>query len=47
MHEYSIVSALIEQCEQYAKAENAMSISRVEIKLGVLSGVEPSLLRTA
>ncbi|MGL4939609.1 hydrogenase maturation nickel metallochaperone HypA [Shewanella sp.] len=47
MHEYSIVSALIEQCEQYAKAEQAMRVTRVDIKLGVMSGVEPSLLKTA
>lgn len=47
MHEYSIVSALIEQCEQYAKANQATKVTRVEIKLGVMSGVEPALLQTA
>ncbi|MGL5396678.1 MAG: hydrogenase maturation nickel metallochaperone HypA [Shewanella sp.] len=47
MHEYSIVSALIEQCEQHAKANQATKITRVEIKLGVMSGVEPALLQTA
>lgn len=47
MHEYSIVSALIEQCEQHARANQANKITRVEIKLGVMSGVEPSLLQTA
>ena len=47
MHEYSIVTALIEQCEQLALDNNAQAITRVEIKLGILSGVEPSLLNTA
>ncbi|WP_299804729.1 hydrogenase maturation nickel metallochaperone HypA [uncultured Shewanella sp.] len=47
MHEYSIVTALIKECERHAEANNANEISRVEIKLGILSGVEPELLRTA
>lgn len=47
MHEYSIVTALIEECERHAQANNADKITRVEIKLGILSGVEPELLKTA
>ncbi|GIU11105.1 MULTISPECIES: hydrogenase maturation nickel metallochaperone HypA [unclassified Shewanella] len=47
MHEYSIVTALIEECERHAQANNANEIIRVEIKLGILSGVEPELLKTA
>ncbi|MGS0680722.1 hydrogenase maturation nickel metallochaperone HypA/HybF [Shewanella sp. 125m-7] len=47
MHEYSIVTALIEQCEQHAIANDATKITQVVIKLGVLSGVEPELLKTA
>lgn len=47
MHEYSIVSALIEQCEQYAFDNKATSVTRVAIKIGVMSGVEPSLLSSA
>lgn len=47
MHEYSIVGALLEQCEQYASDNNATRISEVVIKIGVLSGVEPALLATA
>ncbi|QLE87446.1 hydrogenase maturation nickel metallochaperone HypA [Shewanella sp. Scap07] len=47
MHEYSIVLALIEQCEQHAIQHQANSIKRVSIKVGVLSGVEPELLKTA
>ncbi|MBW8184936.1 hydrogenase/urease nickel incorporation protein HypA [Shewanella nanhaiensis] len=47
MHEYSIVSALIEQCEQLALENGANKVTRVAIKIGVMSGVEPSLLQTA
>ena len=47
MHEYSIVGALIAQCEQHALENRAYSIARVVIKIGVMSGVEPELLKTA
>jgi hydrogenase nickel incorporation protein HypA/HybF len=47
MHEYSIVMALIEQCEALAKQHKANSIMRVDIKVGILSGVEPCLLEQA
>ncbi|QIR15402.1 hydrogenase maturation nickel metallochaperone HypA [Shewanella aestuarii] len=47
MHEYSIVSALIEQCEDLAKQHQANAIRRVEVKIGILSGVEPALLSQA
>jgi hydrogenase nickel incorporation protein HypA/HybF len=47
MHEYSIVQALIEQCESHALANHASAISKVVIKVGKLSGVEPYLLETA
>lgn len=47
MHEYSIVSALLEQCEQHANENQAIRIAKVVIKIGVLSGVEPTLLTTA
>jgi len=47
MHEYSIVSALMEQCEAHAKANQAHRITKVVIKVGVLSGVEPNLISTA
>lgn len=47
MHEYSIVQALLDQCETHAKANDAEKITRVEIKVGVMSGVEPHLLSTA
>lgn len=47
MHEFSIVNALLEMCEQNAKDKNMAKITKVEIKIGKLSGVEPHLLETA
>lgn len=47
MHEYSIVGALFEQCEQHAVANDVTKVTRVAIKVGILSGVEPALLETA
>ncbi len=47
MHEFSIVQSLIGQCEENAKANNAKKITKVVVKIGVLSGVEIELLRSA
>ncbi|MCH1919766.1 hydrogenase/urease nickel incorporation protein HypA [Shewanella sp. A3A] len=47
MHEFSIVSALINQCEELAAEHNATGIARVAVKIGALSGVEPQLVKTA
>ena len=47
MHEYSIVQALIEQCETLAHSHQAEKVSKVSVKIGQLSGVEPYLLQTA
>lgn len=47
MHEYSIVQALLSQCEEIAKANNARSVQKVVVKIGKMSGVEPHLLETA
>ena len=47
MHEYSIVQALLEQCEDYVKANDASKVVKVVTKIGKLSGVEPHLLETA
>ena len=47
MHEYSIVQALLNQCEEHAKANDAQMITKVVVKIGVMSGVEPELLKTA
>jgi len=47
MHEYSIVTSLLDMCEENAKKENATKVTKVEVKIGKLSGVEPYLLETA
>ncbi|MFA7083480.1 MAG: hydrogenase/urease nickel incorporation protein HypA [Arcobacteraceae bacterium] len=47
MHEYSIVQSLLESCEEHAKQNDAKEVTKVIIKVGVLSGVEPHLLETA
>ncbi len=47
MHEYSIVQSLLDSCDENARANNATKVIRVVVKIGVMSGVEPSLLQTA
>ncbi len=47
MHEYSIVQALLDQCEQHAAANDAKSITKVVVKIGQFSGVETHLLEVA
>lgn len=47
MHEYSIVQSLLESCEEHAQQNDAKEVTKVVVKIGVLSGVEPELLETA
>ena len=47
MHEYSIVQSLLDSCDENARQNNATKVTRVVVKIGVMSGVEPSLLQTA
>jgi hydrogenase nickel incorporation protein HypA/HybF len=47
MHEYSVVQALMEKIETLAKENDATSISKVIVKIGVMSGIEPHLLELA
>jgi hydrogenase nickel insertion protein HypA len=47
MHEYSIVQALLNQCEDTARKHGATRITKVVCKIGRLSGVETHLLKTA
>lgn len=47
MHEYSIVQALLNQCEEHAAQNNATKVIKVITKIGVLSGVETHLLQIA
>lgn len=47
MHEYSIVSALVDRVQREAAAHPGAVVRRLRVRLGELSGVEPELLRTA
>jgi len=47
MHEYSIVQSLINSCESYMEENKASKITKVVVKIGVMSGVEPHLLKEA
>lgn len=47
MHEYSIVQALLTQCEEQVEENNATKVLKLVVKIGVMSGVEPELLETA
>ncbi|GAB6044465.1 hydrogenase maturation nickel metallochaperone HypA [Caminibacter profundus] len=47
MHEYSIVDSLLKLAEEHAIKNGANKVTKIEIKIGILSGVEPELLKTA
>jgi len=47
MHEYSVVQALLEQVEKYASENDAEQVTKVVVKIGAMSGVEPHLLEIA
>jgi hydrogenase nickel incorporation protein HypA/HybF len=47
MHEYSIVQSLIDSCEENAKANDAKKVTKIVVKIGVMSGVEPHLFQIA
>ncbi len=47
MHEYSIVSSLINMCEKQAKEANAREIKKVIIQVGKLSGIEPHFMQSS
>ena len=47
MHEFSIVDSLLHLAEEHAIKHNAKKVTKLEVKIGVLSGVEPELLKTA
>ncbi|MEA3522428.1 MAG: hydrogenase maturation nickel metallochaperone HypA [Campylobacterota bacterium] len=47
MHEYSIVQALIDSCQEHADSNSASKVTKVVVKIGIMSGVEPSLLKEA
>jgi len=47
MHEYSIVQSLLESCEEHAISNGAKKVTKVVVKIGTMSGVEPHLLKDA
>ncbi len=47
MHEYSIVSSLMDQVETIARSREAIAVERLYLQIGELSGVEIELLETA
>ena len=47
MHEYSVVQALLNQCEEVAAHNDATKVTKVITKIGVMSGIETHLLQTA
>ena len=47
MHEYSIVSALIERVSSEVEKRGPSVVTRLWVQVGDLSGVDPELLRTA
>jgi len=47
LHEFSIVQSLMDLIEKSVKENNAKSVTKVVVKIGKLSGVEPHLLKIA
>ena len=47
MHELSICNALLDQVERIARERGAARVTRIVLRIGPLSGVEPELLRHA
>ena len=47
MHEYSIVSALLDRADDAARQHGATAVQRIRVQIGELSGVETGLLQEA
>jgi len=47
MHEFSVGQALMDRIEAEAAAHKASAVHRVSLKIGDVSGVEPTLLASA
>jgi hydrogenase nickel incorporation protein HypA/HybF len=47
MHEYSLVSAMVDRVEREARARNAVAVHRLAVRIGAVSGVEPELFASA
>lgn len=46
MHEYSVVSSLLDLCEKQAKKSNAKQIKKITLQVGRLSGIEPHFMES-
>ena len=47
MHEYSLVRAMVDRVEQEARSRDATAVSRLAVRIGAMSGVEPELFASA
>ncbi|BCZ19029.1 Hydrogenase nickel incorporation protein HypA [Helicobacter sp. NHP19-012] len=47
MHEYSVVSSLMDLCETHAKKHNATKIERVVVSIGERCGMDKQLFMSA
>jgi hydrogenase nickel incorporation protein HypA/HybF len=47
VHEYSLIRAMVDQVERHARAQNATAVSRLAVRIGAMSGVEPELFASA
>ena len=47
MHEYSLVSSLVDEVERQVRVHHAIAVHGVHVRLGELAGVDPALFRTA
>jgi hydrogenase nickel incorporation protein HypA/HybF len=47
VHEYSIVSSLIDRVQREAEAHGGVRVHKLHVKIGELAGVEVDLLNTA
>ncbi|MFT7003688.1 MAG: hydrogenase nickel incorporation protein HypA/HybF [Sulfurimonas sp.] len=47
MHEYSIVSSLLNLCEKEAKKNNATSVKKVTLQIGKLSAIDPHFMESS
>jgi len=47
MHEYSIVSSLLERVGAEARTHNAIAVHRLTVRIGAAAGVDPDLLSKA
>jgi len=45
MHELSVCQSMLRQVSEIARQHNARHIRQVQVRIGVLSGVEPDLLK--